>query len=110
MNEIEQISSWTGKRPMTVLIFTDWCNSSASNLFNIQLSNIWNNGSIPIITWEMFGCSGSSTPGIINTIINGSYDEYINQFGNRLRNWLSGTDAVYGTADDRRVFLRLGYI
>ncbi|CAF1233255.1 unnamed protein product, partial [Rotaria sordida] len=38
MIETEYISSWIGKRPI--------------------LNNIWNNQTIPVITWELFGCGG----------------------------------------------------
>ncbi|CAF3921882.1 unnamed protein product [Rotaria sordida] len=62
MNQIQSFSSWVGKRPMVILLFTDWCNTSMNNLFNYQLNNIWNSGSIPAITWEPFGCGGSSQP------------------------------------------------
>lgn len=108
MNEIGSLSSWTGKHPTTVLLFTDWCNASMPNLFNFQLNNIWNNQSIPVITWELFECAGSSRPGIIRSVVNNSYDSYINDFGNRLKLWLSGIDGILGNADDRRAYLRLG--
>ena len=108
MNQIENLSSWTGKRPTVVLLFTDWCNTSMNNLFNIQLNNIWNNRSIPLITWELFGCGGSSQPGIIKAVNNNSHDAYLNQFGNRLKTWLAGNDGIFGNNDDRRAYLRLG--
>ncbi|CAF1114026.1 unnamed protein product [Rotaria sp. Silwood1] len=109
MNEIEYISSWIGKRPIVILLFTDWCNTSMNNLFNYQLNNIWNNQSIPVITWELFGCSGSSQPGIMSLVRNNTYDAYIDQFGNRLKTWLAGNDGVLGSSDDRRAYLRLAH-
>lgn len=108
MNEIERLSSWTGKRPTVILLFTDWCNASLNNLFNIQLNNIWNNKSIPLITWELFECGGNSQPGIIRSVHNKSHDVYINQFGNRLKTWLAGNDGIFGNNDDRRAYIRLG--
>ena len=108
MNEVEYFSSWSGKRLAVVLLFTDWCNASLSNLFNIQLNNIWNNGSIPVITWEMHGCGGTSQPGITNAVSNNSYDVYVHQFGDHLRTWLSSNDGILRSADDRRAYLRLG--
>jgi hypothetical protein len=41
-------------------------------------------------------------------IYNGTFDEYINQFSDRLKKWLAGSDGIYGTNDDRRAYLRLG--
>lgn len=108
MNEIEYLTSWTGKRPTVVVLFTDWCNGSMIDLFNTQLNNIWNNQSIPLLTWEPFGCGGANQPGIMKLVRNNIYDTYINQFGNKLRLWLAGTDGIIGNADDRRIYLRLG--
>ncbi|CAF4750830.1 unnamed protein product [Rotaria sp. Silwood1] len=109
MREIEYISSWIGIRPIVILLFTDWCNTSMNNLFNYQLNNIWNNQSIPVITWELFGCGGSSQSGIMQLVRNNTYDTYINQFGDRLKLWLAGNDGVLGSNDDRRAYLRLAH-
>ncbi|CAF1140123.1 unnamed protein product [Rotaria sp. Silwood1] len=109
MNQVQSFSSWIGKRPMVILLFTDWCNTSMNNLFTYQLNNIWNNGSIPAITWEPFGCGGSSQPGIMKLVQNQTYDIYINQFGDRLKIWLAGPDGVFGNRDDRRAYLRLAH-
>lgn len=86
MDQIQSFTSWVGKRPVVILLFTDWCNTSMNNLFTYQLKNIWNNRSIPAITWEPFGCSGSSQSGIMALVANGSYDIYLNQFGDLLKN------------------------
>lgn len=110
MDEIDNLSTWTGKRPTVVVLFTDWCNGSMIDLFNSQLNNIWNNSGIPLITWEPFGCGGASLPGIMKLVRNNVYDAYITQFGDKLRIWLAGIDGVLGNADDRRAYLRLGKV
>ncbi|CAF3779384.1 unnamed protein product [Rotaria socialis] len=109
MNDIQSFSSWVGKHPIVILLFTDWCNGSMYNLFNYQLKNIWGNGSIPAITWEAFKCGGSSQPGIMSLVRNHTYDTYINQFGDYLAAWLAGMDGVLGNSDDRRAYLRLAH-
>ncbi|CAF4195040.1 unnamed protein product [Rotaria socialis] len=109
MNDIQSFSSWVGKHPIVILLFTDWCNGSMYNLFNYQLKNIWDNGSIPAITWEAFKCGGSSQPGIMSLVRNHTYDTYINQFGDYLAAWLAGMDGVLGNSDDRRAYLRLAH-
>ncbi|CAF1136851.1 unnamed protein product [Rotaria sp. Silwood1] len=109
MDEIEYFSSWTSQRPTVIVLFTDWCNGSMIDLFNTQLNNIWNNHSIPLITWEPFECGGASQPGIMKLVRNNVYDTYINQFGNRLQTWLAGNDGILGNTDDRRVYLRLAH-
>ncbi len=63
-----------------------------------------------MISWEIRDCRGDYQPGVIKLVNNGTYDSYINQFGDRLKAWLSGNDSVYGTDDDRRAYLRLGMI
>jgi hypothetical protein len=108
MSQIQYLSYWSTKRPTVILLFTDWCNSSMNNLFNIQLNNIWNNHSIPVITWELLLCSGISQPGIIKAVTNGVYDAYIHEYGDRLKTWLAGSDGIFGNNDDRRAYLRLG--
>jgi hypothetical protein len=108
MDEVRNLSSWVGKRQTVVVLFTDWCNGSMNNLFNMQLNNIWNNKSIPLITWQITGCGGRKHPGIMKLIHNHSYDTYINQFGDLLKIWLAGNDNILGSNDDRRAYLRLG--
>lgn len=108
MDQIGYFSSWTGKQPTVIALFTDWCNGSMVDLFTFQLNNIWNNYSIPLITWELFGCGGTSQPGIMKSVGNNFYDIYINQFGDNLKMWLAGNDGILGNSDDRRVYLRLG--
>lgn len=108
MDQVDNLSSWPGKHPTVIVMFIDWCNGSMNNLFNIQLNNVWRNRSIPLITWELFECGGSSQPGIVKLVANGSYDTYINQFGDRLKIWLAGNDGIFGNNDDRRVYIRLG--
>ena len=110
MNEIDDLSTWTGKRSTVVVLFTDWCNGSMIDLFNSQLNNIWNKSAIPLITWEPFACGGASLPGIMKLVRNNFYDTYITQFGDKLRTWLAGNDGILGNADDRRAYLRLGKI
>jgi hypothetical protein len=108
MDQIDNLSSWVGKRPAVIVLFTDWCAGSMDNLFNIQLPNMWNKKTIPLITWQLFGCGGSSQPGIMKLVHNNVYDAYINQFGDRLKAWLAGNDGIFGSNDDRRAYLRLG--
>ena len=108
MDEVRNVSSWVGKRQTVVVLFTDWCNASMEKLFDIELNNIWNNQSIPLMTWQITGCNGQKLPGVMKEIHNNSYDAYINQFGDHLKTWLAGNDTILGNDDDRRVYIRLG--
>ncbi len=108
MGQIENLTSWVGKRPAVVVLFTNWCGDSINLVFNLQLKNIWNNKTIPLITWQLFECDYKNQPGITKLVINNTFDTYINQFGDRLKTWLAGNDGIYGNGDDRRIYLRLG--
>lgn len=107
MDQIGNLTLWTGKHNVAIVLFTDWCNNSMYGLFNTQLNNIWNSKSIPLITWGLTECNGDR-PGIIKLVNNNTFDGYINEFSDRLKKWLAGNDEMYGTNDDRRAYLRLG--
>jgi hypothetical protein len=53
-------------------------------------------------------CNDVRQPGIIKLVNNNTFDEYINEFSDRLKKWLAGNDGIYGSNDDRRAYLRLG--
>lgn len=108
MDEVANVSSWVGKSQTVVVLFTDWCPGSMNKLFNVELNDIWNNKSIPLITWQITGCNGRKLPGVMKLIHNNSYDTYINQFGDQFQTWLAGKDQIFGNDDDRRAYLRLG--
>lgn len=109
MDQVDKLSSWTGKRSAVLVHFTNWSPGTMNILFNIQLINMWTNKTIPFVTWELFPCGGQSQPGITKLIHNGSYDSYINEFGDRLKTWLAGNNGVYGNSDDRRLYLRFAH-
>ena len=108
MNQVRNLSLWAGKHPTTIVLFTDWCDNSMNSLFYTQLKHIWDNQSIPLITWGLYECNGVSQPGIIKLVNNNTFDTYLNQFSDRLKKWLAGNDGIYGNDDDRRAYLRLG--
>lgn len=112
MDQVQALESWQAKKHAVVIMFTDWCSQTKGmdNLFNQQLLNIWNNKNIPMITWEMTICTTAGTPDNVEVrAASGEYDAYINTWATRLKTFLSGPDGAYGTADDRRVYLRLGH-
>jgi hypothetical protein len=93
-----------------MVTYVDFCNNSIGWFFPLDVEKIWNHSSIPLITWKIAKCNhgDGGDPGIMKLINNGTFDEYINQFTDRLKKWLSGPDGIYGTYDDRRAYLRLG--
>jgi hypothetical protein len=109
MDQVGNLSLWLGKHPTTVVLYTDWCNTSMNSLFYTQLKHIWDSQSIPSITWGLYECNGLSQPGIIKLVNNNTFDAYLNQFSDRLKKWLAGNDGIYGTDDDRRAYIRLAH-
>jgi len=108
MDQVANLTLWTGIRQAVVVLFTSFCNDTMNILFDTQLHNIWTNKSVPLMTWELFECDYKRQPGITILIHNNTFDTYINQFGDRLKTWLAGNDGIYGNGDDRRIYLRLG--
>ena len=112
MDQVRAMENWQGKRHAVVNMFTNWCNQTKTmdNLFKQQLVNIWNNKNVPMITWEPYLCNSASTPVDVEArAANGEYDAYLNAWAARLKTYLSGTDGIYGTGDDRRAYIRLGH-
>lgn len=109
MEQVQAVESWQGQKHAVVNLFTNWDPNSktANNLFGQQIINVWNNKNIPMVTWEP---NHNNAPDNIEVFIaNGQYDSYIHTWANKMKVFLSGTDGLYGTADDRRAYLRLGH-
>lgn len=112
MDQVRAMEAWQGKRHVVVNLFTDWCNrgKTLDNLFNQQLPNIWANGNVPVVSWEPYLCSSSATPNDVEArAARGDYDTYLRAWADRMKAFLSGPDGSLGTADDRRVYIRLAH-
>ena len=102
---------WQSKQFAVVNVSTDFCNSSTymSNLFRRALPNLWNNQNVPSISWRPTLC-GTTTPLNIDKLIaSGQYDSYINAWADGLKGFIKGPDGVFGTSDDRRVYIRFAH-
>jgi mannan endo-1,4-beta-mannosidase len=110
MQDVRNMELWQGKKNATLMIFTNFCPTELSSLFDKKLPNFWNNGNIPLLSWQPRACPGSTTPNNIDALIaGGMYDSYILQFATMLKTFISGPDGSLGTADDRRVYIRLAH-
>lgn len=110
MEQVRALEAWQNKKHAVVNLFTDWTPTTKviNNLFSQQLPNIWNNGNVPMISWEPF--TGGTTPLDIEVRIgSGAYDGYINNWATRLETFLRGPDGKFNTADDRRIYIRLAH-
>jgi hypothetical protein len=110
MPDVQNLETWHGRKNAVAMLYTNWNPNQHNNLFTHQLPNIWNHGSIPLITWEPSNPTHAESPENIEAqIANGDYDTYINAWADDLKTFLSGTDGVYGNADDRRAYISMGH-
>lgn len=110
LQSVRALEAWQGRRHEVLVLFTNWDadRNVQDNLFMRQLPAIWQHGSVPVITWELY--TGAKTPNdIVSRIANGEHDAYVEAWGKRLREFLAGRDRRLGTDDDRRAYLRLGH-
>lgn len=109
MGDVEDFEAWQGKRNAVLNFFTSWDPTVMSALFGQSLPAIWANNNVPMITWEPFTGGGSAPSDIEVQIGQGNYDEYVRSWAEDLKQWLAGPDGIYGSADDRRAYLRLAH-
>ena len=112
MDQVRDMESWQAKKYAVVNMITNWCDTPTAldNLFGTQLSNIWDNHNVPMISWEPNLCSEDRTPADVEVrAAKGEYDAYFQRWANRLKGFLNGPDGVYPSGDDRRVYLRMGH-
>ena len=110
MNHVRALEQWQGRKHEVLVLFTNWSQDRKvqDNLFRQQLPAIWDNGTIPLITWEPF--TGATTPAnIVSRIASGEFDAYVVAWATRLWTFLAGADGHLGSPDDRRVYLRLAH-
>jgi hypothetical protein len=93
------LDGWQGRRDAVLNTYAGW--GLDADLFARVLPGIWNEGSVPSISWN-------PTNMYVDTA-NGAYDGYLIAFAQQLKRFLAGPDGVYGDGDDRRVYLRLAW-
>jgi len=57
MDQVANLTLWTGIRQAVVVLLTSFCNDTMNVLFDTQLHNIWTNKSVPLMTCELFECN-----------------------------------------------------
>ena len=133
---VGRMEEWQGAPYAVQNLFVPW-NPKEGHLnwlFDRVLPRIWQNGRVPLITWEPFtpgarsasvddqalaergeydtyvqGLASTTPDDIEVRIKNGEYDAYIDRWARRLKGWLAGPDGKLGTGDDRRAYVRLGH-
>jgi mannan endo-1,4-beta-mannosidase len=104
MNTIDAMERWLGREHAVQTVFTPWRRDEMDSLFENLLPRIWNAGRVPLLTWEPY--LAAETPSdVARRIAAGDVDTYLDEWANRLADWLAGGS---GTAD-RRLYLRLAH-
>ncbi len=86
---LKKVELETGLKAQLVLFFLQWPISPETNNFPLEsLESIWNNGSVPCITWEpMFYENGNEIMIPYHQIIEGKYDDYLRSFAKKAKLW-----------------------
>ena len=102
--------TFQGKQMAINQVYEDWCSTNLSYIWSMA-SWTWAKNMVPMITWEPqnMTCGGTEPNNPDQAIANGDYDTYINNFIADAKTFLDGPDGVYGTSDDRRIYLRFAH-
>ncbi|CAA6812266.1 MAG: Glycosyl hydrolase family 26/Calx-beta domain, partial [uncultured Thiotrichaceae bacterium] len=109
IDDITALEAWQEKKNAVITLFANFNPDQQNNVFTHQLPNLWNNGNIPLISWEPYLQATGTPDSIERDIVNGDHDIYLNSWISDLKIFLSGPDSTFNTADDRRIYLRLAH-
>ena len=86
MTHVRAMETWHGnKRNAVINLFSAWVPAEhADNLFTFQLPNIWNNRSVPMITWEP-GAGEDAPSDIEAQVASGVYDSFLRTWAARMK-------------------------
>ncbi len=105
---VDAMDRWLGTRHAVQTLFTPWRRDAIDHLFESLLPRIWDAGRVPLLTWEPY-LAAETESDIARRIAAGDFDAYLDDWAGRLTDWLAGPDGKWGTADDRRLYLRLAH-
>ena len=105
---VDAMDRWLDAPNTVQTLFTPWRRDAMDHLFEGLLPRIWNAGRVPLLTWEPY-LAAETESDIARRIAAGDFDAYLDDWAGRLTDWLAGPDGKWGTADDRRLYLRLAH-
>ena len=107
---LREMEHWLGSRHAVQTVFTSWNEDAIDGLFGRILPRIRQAGRVPMVTWEPFTPTPETTNAdIAARIAAGEFDGYLDEWTNRLVDWLAGPDGELRTDDDRRLYLRFAH-
>ncbi|HEU5063719.1 MAG TPA: glycosyl hydrolase [Solirubrobacterales bacterium] len=79
---IQEFGNQIGRQPAIILTYKNW--DQAPFVYH-QLDGIWNQGAIPMVTWESWLSSGEGIS--LQAIANGSHDGYLQEAARAAAGW-----------------------
>lgn len=123
----DDMKAVTGKRPATKVLFSNFSDDSLRSLNN-DLTNAWNEGAAPLLTFEFFTNNKQGDPHagpydgaakhkgdhentarVDKNIAEGKLDSRIDRAADTVRTFVAGPDNTLNTQDDRKVYIRPGH-
>ncbi|RJT07965.1 endoglucanase [Halococcus sp. IIIV-5B] len=101
LSQLKPFEQWLGLQHAVVVCFVDATRPPAKlrTFFDDVLTDLWNSGYIPMVTWEASSQSDSEVSrNILETINSGGYDDVIDRWARDLARWLQ--------VGDRRLYFR----
>ncbi|WP_160132934.1 glycoside hydrolase family 26 protein [Halococcus salsus] len=82
-------SNWISKKPAVVVLFVDaLAEPSATRGFvNDALTQVWNAGHVPLISWQPLVNNGQTPEAVERRIADGDYDDQIQAWATALDDW-----------------------
>ena len=98
---------WQGRGNAVVGVYTNFDPNNIGRVFP-QMRTLWERGNVPMVSW-MPWIGNTRGPDYNAEIARGVHDGYLRDWAAAMKTFLSGPDAVYGNADDRRAYLRFAH-
>jgi len=113
---VDRIESWIGPRfdVQNCFIPFDDAGYELDELFGRVLPAIWNAGRTPMLTWELHLSSGPTPKNVVERVLRGDYDYYLDEWAGRMRAALRtvGPDRARSwteEANEPAVYVRLAH-
>src|SRR5699024_2083146 len=86
MEVLDAMDGWLGTSHTVHVVFTSWHEGTIEDCFDRLLPQIWEAGRVPLLTWEPF-TDGDATPDIPTRIAAGAFDDYLDSWAEKFREW-----------------------
>ncbi len=100
--QTQALQAWTGKNEGVTNLYATGIGLTTSTLLIPDLTTVWNQAhTVPSISWTVTNSYAQNL-----ALAKGQDDAALKNFAAALKTFLAGPDGKYGTADDRRLYLR----